>query len=235
MALPFGEEEFIDVFTRYNHSIWPMQIVAYLLGILIIYFVYRKFKSSFSILSVILGFLWIWTGIVYQIMFFSIINNIALFFGIIFVIQGILFIGVGLKYKDTKLDNSPNLYTGVGTIIIIYSMLIYPTLGYLFGHGYPNAPMFGVAPCPLTIFTIGILLFIDYGKSRYLLIIPLLWSIIGFNAAISLSIYEDIGLLISGLTGAILIYFKPKIIAYFHDNSEGSDESNSEIRVPYTH
>jgi hypothetical protein len=39
----------------------------------------------------------------------------------------------------------------------------------------------------------------------HLLIIPLLWSIIGFTAALSLTIYEDIGLLVAGVTGFILL------------------------------
>jgi hypothetical protein len=39
----------------------------------------------------------------------------------------------------------------------------------------------------------------------HLLIIPLLWSIIGFTAALNLTIYEDAGLLAAGLTGFILL------------------------------
>ncbi len=39
----------------------------------------------------------------------------------------------------------------------------------------------------------------------HLLILPLLWSIIGFTAAFTLTIYEDIGLLVAGLTAFILL------------------------------
>jgi hypothetical protein len=39
----------------------------------------------------------------------------------------------------------------------------------------------------------------------HLLIIPLLWSIIGFTAALQLTIYEDIGLLIAGLTAVTFL------------------------------
>jgi hypothetical protein len=37
-------------------------------------------------------------------------------------------------------------------------MVVYPLLGIRFGHSYPRAPLFGVAPCPTTIFTFGLLL-----------------------------------------------------------------------------
>jgi len=77
-------------------------------------------------------------------------------------------------------------------------------LGYNLGHVYPYSPTFGL-PCPTTIFTFGILLFTNEKMPVHLLIIPLLWSVIGFTAAINLIIYEDTGLLIAGLTTFTLL------------------------------
>jgi hypothetical protein len=39
----------------------------------------------------------------------------------------------------------------------------------------------------------------------HLLIIPLLWSVIGFTAAFTLTIYEDIGLIVAGVTSFVLL------------------------------
>jgi hypothetical protein len=39
----------------------------------------------------------------------------------------------------------------------------------------------------------------------HLLIIPLLWSIIGFTTALTLTIYEDIGLVVAGVIGFVLL------------------------------
>jgi hypothetical protein len=47
-----------------------------------------------------------------------------------------------------------------GGLLIIFSLIIYPLLGLLFGHRYPTMPTFGL-PCPTTIFTIGVLLFAE--------------------------------------------------------------------------
>jgi hypothetical protein len=91
----------------------------------------------------------------------------------------------------------------LGSIVILYGLLIYPILGHAIGHVYPGNPTFG-APCPTTIFTFGILLW-SVGLPRYVLIIPTLWSIIGFFAAVSLGIREDIGLLVAGLAGCTVI------------------------------
>jgi Family of unknown function (DUF6064) len=66
-----------------------------------------------------------------------------------------------------------------------------------------SSPTFGL-PCPTTIFTLGMLLWLDKTPPLYLLIIPLLWSLIGTVAALKLGIREDVGLLVSG---ALTVWF----------------------------
>jgi hypothetical protein len=77
-------------------------------------------------------------------------------------------------------------------------------LGHLFGHIYPKSPTFGL-PCPTTIFTFGLLLWTDKKIPKYVLVIPFLWSIVGFSAAVNLKVYEDFGLLVAGIIGTVLI------------------------------
>jgi len=89
-------------------------------------------------------------------------------------------------------------------------MLIYPVLGYVLGHGYPNSPVFGVTPCPVTIFTFGLLLFAN-NVPKQILVIPLIWSVIGFSAALTMGIKEDIGLLAAGLVGTAMIILQQRV------------------------
>jgi hypothetical protein len=56
-----------------------------------------------------------------------------------------------------------------------------------------------VAPCPTTIFTIGILLLARGNWVLWLSIIPVLWSLVGLAAAVQLGIPEDLGLPVAGL------------------------------------
>jgi hypothetical protein len=91
----------------------------------------------------------------------------------------------------------------------LYSFVIYPILGYLFGHVYPKNPTFGL-PCPTTIFTFGLLLWTDKIVPKYVLVIPSIWSLIGFVAALFLGIKEDYGLLIAGVLGSILILIRDR-------------------------
>jgi len=77
--------------------------------------------------------------------------------------------------------------------LVAYALVIYPLIGYAIGHRYPAAPTFGL-PCPTTIFTLGILLCGTSTGVRKLAVIPLVWAVIGSQAAFSLGIWEDLGL-----------------------------------------
>jgi len=98
----------------------------------------------------------------------------------------------------------------IGTILVLFALVVYPLLGYVFRHIYPSSPTFGL-PCPTTIFTLGILLWSDTKIPLFILLIPFFWCIIGFTAAIQLGMREDTALLVAGfITAAILFFQKEK-------------------------
>ena len=207
MRLPFSLEEFLSIFEVYNRSIWPMQIVLYLLALIAVIFAVKKTAFSNKTISGILAFLWLWTGLVYHLSYFTSINKAAYVFGVLCIVQGLIFIYTGVFRPSLSFQFQPDVKGIVGSIFILYALVIYPVLGYLLGHVYPASPTFG-APCPTTIFTFGLLLWTDKIFPKYVLAIPLLWSIVGFTAALSLTIREDIGLLIAGLLGTLLIFLR---------------------------
>lgn len=213
MDLPFSLADFLNVFKDYNHSIFPLQIVFYFAAFLCIYFLFAGNKNATRIISIALAFFWLWMGVVYHIIFFSEINKAAYIFGGLFILQGIMFAGCGLIRKKLSFEYTKSAVNKTGIILIAYALIIYPVLGHNLGHAYPYSPTFGL-PCPTTIFTLGILLFANKKMPMHLLIIPLLWSIVGFTAAFTLTIYEDIGLLVAGVTTFVLLIisnrkFKP--------------------------
>jgi hypothetical protein len=116
-----------------------------------------------------------------------------------------LFAGVGCILDRLDYNWSIELGSTIGAVFILYSMLLYPLLGYAFGHHYPSTPMFGVAPCPSTIFTFGVLLYASSKVPWYFLPIPFLWSLVGMSAAISLQVPQDYGLVVAGIIGTVVI------------------------------
>jgi hypothetical protein len=205
MNIPFTVEQFFDVFKTYNVAIWPAQVVAYVLGVIALALAIRQNKSSGQVISGILAIFWIWMGLFYHVVYFSPINPVARIFGVFYILQGVLFLLVGTIYGRLSFRFTGKPIPVLGACFIVYAMAAYSLLGMTFGHHYPSAPLFGVAPCPTTIFTFGILLWATTRVPVYLLIIPLLWSIVGMSAAVSLKVPQDYGLVIAGVLGAALI------------------------------
>lgn len=216
MEIPFTIEEFLNVFKKYNESVFPAQYFAYFFGLIVVLILYTKSKNSGKLISGILSLFWLWMGIVYHIIYFSAINKIAIVFGIAFIIQGILFLIVGVMTDKLKYElelSKIGISQIIAIIFIVYAMLGYPILNQLFGHLYPYSPIFGLAPCPTVIFTFAVLLLCYKKIPIYLIIIPFLWSIIGFSAAFNLGMIEDYGLVVAGIIGLLFILKNNRMIS----------------------
>ena len=212
--LPFTVDQFLNIFAQYNQAIWPMQLVAYALGVAVVILAARPARYSSQIISVALACFWGWMGVVYHLMYFSTINPAALGFGALFIIQAIVWLFFGVVRPKLAFRLEANPYSATGLVLIAYAMLVYPLLGNLLGHGYPYSPSLGVAPCPTAIFTFGILLCTSARVPKTALIIPFIWALIGFTAALSLGIREDIGLLVAGVLSVGLLLWRDRPLAH---------------------
>src|SRR5215218_8266080 len=202
--LPFTPEQFTAVFASYNGAIWPMQFFAYVLGALAFGLAFRGGPSSDRIIAVILAVMWAFTGIGYHLTFFAAINKAAYGFGALFLVEAVALTYAGAYRTRLEFGFRGDPAAWVGVLFVGYAAALYPLIGISTGHHYPELPMFGVTPCPVTIFTLGMLLLTTNSPSGYLLPIPLLWSLIGGSAAILLQIPQDWLLLASGAVTALL-------------------------------
>lgn len=198
MKLPFSLEEFLDVFRTYNEAIWPMQILLYLFGGAAIFAVLINRTFSSKLISLIHSLLWIWMGVVYHLIYFTSIDNLAYVFTIQFVLQGTFFFYQGVIKNRLHYRLTRDLDGMIGIMLLTYALVVYPVLSQLLGHPYPNNSTFG-APSPTVIFTIGFLFLLEGKIPTRIIIVPLVWSLVGFFAFISLNIREDLGVMIAGV------------------------------------
>ncbi|MGD8353113.1 MAG: DUF6064 family protein [Pseudomonadota bacterium] len=205
MSLPFTVEQFLDVLVAYNKSIWPLQTAAYAMGVLAVMLLFKGNRTGDRIIIFILAVMWIWTGVVYHITFFSRINQAAYLFGALTVLEGILILLAGYLRPGLSFRWRAGAGPAAGAVFILYAMVLYPLFGYFSGHIYPRSPVFGVTPCPVTIFTFGLFLLSGKKVPVYVLIIPLMWSLVGGSAAWNLGVPEDYGLILAGVGGSVLI------------------------------
>jgi hypothetical protein len=203
MKFPFSTDQFLDVFKEYNEAVWPVQVIFYLIGFFTLFQLIRHHTVSNRIISLFLAFFWIWMGIVYHLIHFSNINPAAYIFGPAFIIECLLIFYFLFVKKKMQYSFRKNLQGVAGIVFILFSIIIYPVIGYMLGHIYPYSPTFGL-PCPTTIFTLGVLCLSEKRIPWIVIIIPLIWSVIGFTASFSFGIKEDISLLIAGIVFLLL-------------------------------
>lgn len=202
--LPFTRDQFLEVFAAYNEAIWPLQVVAYLLAAIAVSMLLRLGRSSGTIVATVLAAMWLWTGVAYHGLFFAKINQAAILFAVLFVAEGIVILHAGFAGR-LRFAFGRGASAWIGVAFILYAGVAYPLIGTAFGHAWPEMPMFGVTPCPVTIFTFGILLLATTPVPRRLLVIPFLWSLLGGSAAILLDVPQDWLLLASGFLALPLI------------------------------
>lgn len=196
---PFSVAQFFAVFGDYNAAIYPLQFVAYGLGILAVFALWLKRSLATQFILSVLAIMWALNGIGYHFLFFAEINPIAKAFAAFFVLQSLLFAASAVIPNNLRFEVRLNFRSVAGLSFIVYALMIYELLGYWAGHGLMAGPLFGVAPCPTTIFTIGILLLARGKWVAWLSIIPILWSLIGLAAATQLGVHEDFGLSIAAI------------------------------------
>jgi hypothetical protein len=199
----FNIEEFFLVLESYNLAIWPLQVFAYILITLALFFLFKPARYSMKIVLAILSFFWLFNGIVFSFIYWSPSHLFGYIFGVFCVIQGFLFL-YSIKKSDLVLGSPDKTYALTGLLLIFYAIIGYQILGYFLGHVYPKFFPPGLVPCPTTVFTFGVFLIISKRIPMKYYLVPLILSLGGFLAAYN-GIYEDIGLIISGVLGTILI------------------------------
>jgi hypothetical protein len=202
--LPFTRAQFFEVFAAYNVATWPAAIIAYPLALVAVFVAWRRPSSAGRVVGLVLALMWGWVGLVYNGSYFSQINPIARFFAGAFLLQAALFalhaaLGRGLEFGPLS-----RVRAIAGALMLAYAMVAYPLIGLLLGERYPAMPLFGVAPCPLLIFTFGLMVWAACAR-WWLWIVPLIWSLIGGSATILLSVPQDWALPIAAAAALLII------------------------------
>ena len=193
--MPFNVDEFFGVFARYNEAIWPAQVLVYLAALVAIAQLCRPHRWQAKIVTWTLAPMWAINGVCYHWLFFTDVNPAAWLFGAAFVVQAVALAASTYQFPDLRFRVETDAASVVALFLVAFATIAYPIWGWLAGHVYPASAAFGVAPCPTTIFTIGMLLLGTWSAVRWLLIIPILWTGVGGSAALMLNVPQDYGLI----------------------------------------
>jgi hypothetical protein len=209
VILPFSRTEFLQVFAAYNTAIWPLQFVAAGLGLFAVTLLLWRPKWADGAIAAVLCTFWLAMAIGYHWTYFSAINDAAYVFGALFALAALVFLVEGVIRGRMSFAIIPGFRAWLAIVLVAYSFVVYPLVGLLVTHPYPETPLFGAAPCPTIIFTLGLLLLVRHPRPWVPALIPLLWSVIGGSAAFLLDVPQDLGLLAAAILWLVGSLIRP--------------------------
>jgi hypothetical protein len=170
----FTRETYYRLFGSYNRAIWPAQVFTLAAGFGIGLMLRRRSAArSGRLVCAILAVLWVWVAVAFHAKRYETINWAATWFSAAFALQAALLIGLGVVRGTLTFGASGSRRAALG--VFLFALALQPLAGRLFGRAWSEVEIFGVAPDPTAIGTLGILL-LAAGRTRWeLLTIPLAW------------------------------------------------------------
>jgi hypothetical protein len=176
--LMFSPRTYYRLFELYNAAIWPAQIVAIALGLGILALLLRPGSSSRRVIAAILAACWIWVGIAFHLHRYATIFWPAVYFAAAFGLEAGLLIWTGVVRGRLVFERDSSPVSRAGLWILLFALVVEPTISPLLGRGWRQIEIFGVAPDPTAVATLGVAA-LAAGRAKWVVIaVPVIWCAI---------------------------------------------------------
>jgi len=176
--LLFTPRTYYRLFELYNAAIWPAQVLALGLGAAVAALARRGTAASGRIAAGILAACWLFVALAFHAARYATINTGAVYLAGLFGLEAALLVVFGVVPGRPAFEKPRGLRGRVGLGIFLFALAIMPLAAPVFGRGWRSAEIFGVAPDPTAVGTLGILL-LGRAKRRWpVMIAPALWCAI---------------------------------------------------------
>ena len=173
--LLFSSRTYYRLFEIYNAAIWPAQVVALGLGLAILALLRRASAARGRVVAAILAACWLFVAIAFHAHRYATINTAGVHFAWAFGLEAALLIWMGIARGGLRFERPADLASRTGLWIFLFALAGEPLVGPLLGRGWRGVELFGVAPDPTAVATLGILLLARVRHRWLLMVIPVLW------------------------------------------------------------
>jgi hypothetical protein len=175
--LLFSPRTYYRLFELYNLAVWPWHIVPIMLGLAVLALWLRGGPWQGRTVAVILAACWLFVAWAYLLARYDTINWAASYFAAGFALEALLLVWTGLIRDQLPLRPGWDLAGTAGLYLFVFALFAWPLIGPVVGRPWLQVEVFGVAPDPTVVATLGVLVAAD--RTRWeLLVIPLLWCAI---------------------------------------------------------
>jgi hypothetical protein len=190
--IPFSRETYFRLFERYNIGVWPAPIVGLAWGFISLFAVRRPEDWGRRAAVLMIAACWLWVGWAFQVGWYAPLSWTGIYFGIGFGLQGVLMAAMIRRIRPVP-STAPSIAEvpwdrRVALVILLFALLVQPLLGLFSGRPWYGLEVFGSAPDPTVLATLGMLLMIRHPLRWLLSIIPLIWCLISGATLFVLSV-----------------------------------------------
>jgi uncharacterized protein DUF6064 len=175
--LLFSPRVYWRMFELQNAALWPLQVLVLAASLIIILLVARRPRTYSRWLALLLALLWIFVGWAFLWNRYAAINWAAAYVAPAFAVEGALLFVAGPLLDGLTFDRR-GLARWIGYIMLAFALAGHPLLAPLQGRGWAPSEVFGIAPDPTAIATLGLLLFARGRLLLLLLPIPVFWCLL---------------------------------------------------------
>jgi hypothetical protein len=179
--LLFTPRTYYRLFELYNHAIWPGQFLTLFGGVTAFALLWRGRRADVSAAVAILAIAWLWIAWAYFFERYETINWAARYFALGFVVQSVLLGFVGPSKRKLFIRPSSSRRR-IGLTLFFFALFLQPLIGpLLLSRPWTQVELFGLAPDPTTVATLGALLLLLRGRILTIaMVLPLAWCAISF-------------------------------------------------------
>lgn len=169
--VPITMDVYVHLFSRVNANLWPLTIVAALVGVMLIILVSRQ-HLKYALL--LLTAAWCFCAYQFHFKLLSELNWIAYYFALLFLLQAALILLFFILNSHPK-EVSQNQQK-FGLLFMLASMFIFLMIPAFNDRSWQSIEIFSIAPNPTSLMTIGTLIALNI-RSWWLYLIPSSWSL----------------------------------------------------------
>lgn len=176
--LLFSPNTYYRLFELYNIELWPLQIFALALGMVILLLWRNGSKAARMTIAAILALCWLWVAWAYHWQRYAHINWAASYYAPAFVLEALLLLWLGVVRQPPDMAKAGNKSRRSGLVLFVFALLSYPLLALLPGKSWTQAEIFGMAPDPTALATLAIMLLGSARPAWWLFPVPVVWCFI---------------------------------------------------------
>jgi uncharacterized protein DUF6064 len=170
--LLFSPRTYYRLIERYNAAVWPAHVLMLALGAGILWMLLRPAAVRSRAIAVLLAALWAWVAWAFVWRRYATINWAAMYFVWLFAIEAVLLGWIGVVRRGLRFRVVKGTAGVAGVVLLAFAVFVYPILAPAAGREWRQAEVFGIAPDPTVIGTLGILLLAESRARTAVLVVP---------------------------------------------------------------